>query len=104
MAEAFNVDTAQLHRHAARVLAVRDQLGAIKGASRAISQNDAAYGLLCGWIAGILESRHQRQDALYAYVEENLSLAAKALTTAARAYESADSSASDRLRRSGRVG
>ncbi|GIG86243.1 type VII secretion target [Plantactinospora endophytica] len=104
MADAFNVDPAQLHRHAARVLAVRDQLGAIKGASRAISQNDEAYGLLCGWIAGILEARHQRQDALYAYVEENLSLASEALTTAARAYESADSSSSNRVRRSGGVG
>ena len=104
MAEGFHVEPSQLHRHAANVRAVQDQLAAIKGASRAIAQNDQAYGLLCGWISGILESRHVRQDALYAYVEENLSLAAQALTATAKEYESADSSVSDRIRRAGGVG
>jgi hypothetical protein len=104
VAEGFNVDAAQLHRHAANVRAVQDQLSAIKGASRAIAQNDAAYGLLCGWIAAILEARHVRQDVLYTYVEENLSLAAEALTATAKDYESTDSAASDRIRQAGRVG
>ncbi|GLZ02084.1 type VII secretion target [Actinoplanes sp. NBRC 103695] len=99
MAESFNVDAAQLRRHAAHVQAVRDQLGAIKSASAAIGQNDAAYGLLCGWIAGILEARHRRQDTLYSYVEENLTLAAEAPT--ANDYEATDTDASERIRRSG---
>jgi hypothetical protein len=33
---------------------------AFEGASSAIAQNDAAHGLLCGWLAGILEARHQK--------------------------------------------
>ncbi|MFC7547506.1 type VII secretion target [Plantactinospora sp. GCM10030261] len=103
MAEAFNVDVAQVHRHAAKVLAVRDQIEAVKVASRAIAQNDAAYGLLCGWIAGILEARHQRQDALYAQVEENLSRAAEALKAAAQQFESTDDSSSVDIRQAGRV-
>lgn len=104
MTEAFNVDPAQLRRHAARVREVRDQLGAIKAASRSMAQDDAAYGLLCGWIAAILEARHGRQDQLYDYVEENLALAAQSLATASANYESADTGASDRLRRAGRMG
>jgi hypothetical protein len=104
VADGFQVDAAQLHRHAAKVKAVQDQLAAIRGASRAIARNDQAYGLLCGWIAGILEARHVRQDSLYAYVDENLSLAAQALTTTARQYEVADTAASDRIRQAGRVG
>lgn len=55
-----------------------------------ISQNDAAYGLLCGWIAGVLESRHVRQDELIAYVEENLSLAVDALRRTADGYDAAE--------------
>src|SRR5262245_59812444 len=102
MATAFNVDPAQLRRHAAHVQAVRDQLGAIKGASQAIAQNDAAYGLLCGWISAILESRHQKQDALYAYVEENLALAADALNATAADYEATDTDASHSIRQAGR--
>jgi hypothetical protein len=104
MAEGFNVDAAQLHRHAANVQAVRDQLAAIKSASRAIAQNDQAYGLLCGWIAAILEARHVKQDQLYTYVEENLSLAAGALTATATEYEASDTASADRIRQAGRVG
>lgn len=101
MADGFNVDPAQLRRHVASVRAVQDQLAAIKGASQAIGQNNAAYGLLCGWISAILEARHQKQDALYAYVEENLTLAAEALAATARDYESVDTAASDRIRQAG---
>ena len=101
MADAFHVDPAQLRRHAAHVQAVRDQLGAIKDASAAISQNDAAYGLLCGWIAAILEARHRKQDELYAYVEENLALAAEALNATAADYEATDGDASEQIRRAG---
>ena len=104
MTDEFNVDLAQLYRHAGHVRAVQDQLAAIKGASSAIAQNDAAYGLLCGWIAAILEARHQKQDTLYAYVEENLQLAADALIATAREYESTDSAASERIRHAGRAG
>jgi hypothetical protein len=101
MAEEFTVDPLQLRRHASNVEAVRQQFGAVKGASAAIAQDDAAYGLLCGWIAGILESRHVRQNELIAYVEENLSLAADALAAASRDYEGTDQAAADRIRLAG---
>jgi hypothetical protein len=101
MADQFNVDSAQLQRHASNVKAVRDQLTAIKDASRAIAQDDAAYGLLCQWIAAILERRHQRQDQLYTYVEENLRLAAEAVATTGTEYDASDSAAKDRIHQAG---
>ncbi|MEU7906324.1 type VII secretion target [Actinoplanes sp. NPDC049118] len=103
MADQFDVDPLQLYRHAANVKAVRDQLAAIKGASQAIAQDAAAYGLLCGWISAILERRHQGQDRLYARAEENLALAAEALIATAREYEAADSRAATEVRKAGRV-
>jgi len=104
MSDSFQVDAAQLYRHAANVRAVRDQLTAIKGASRAIAQDDAAYGMLCGWISGILERRHAGQDALYAYVEENLRLMADALTAIGQEYDAADRSARERITAAGGPG
>lgn len=104
MSDAFQVDSSQLYRHASNVMAVRDQLTAIKDASTAISADHSAYGLLCGWISGILESRHAGQDALYAYVEENLRLMADAVTAAGRDYDATDASAHDRIKASGGVG
>ena len=104
MSDAFQVDSSQLYRHASNVLAVRDQLTAIKEASTAISADHSAYGLLCGWISGILESRHAGQDALYVYVEENLRLMADAVTAAGRDYDATDASAHDRIKASGGVG
>jgi len=102
--DAFQVDSAQLSRHAANVRAVRDQLAAIKGASSAISQDDSAYGLLCGWISAILERRHNGQDQLYAYVEENLQLLAEALDSTGNDYDAADSDAQSRIRAAGGLG
>jgi len=104
VSDAFQVDSSQLYRHASNVMAVRDQLTAIKDASTAISADHSAYGLLCGWISGILESRHAGQDALYAYVEENLRLMADAVTAAGRDYDATDASAHDRIKASGGVG
>ena len=104
MSDAFQVDSSQLYRHASNVMAVRDQLTAIKEASTAISADHSAYGLLCGWISGILEARHAGQDALYVYVEENLRLMADAVTAAGRDYDATDASAHDRIKASGGVG
>jgi hypothetical protein len=104
MSAGFTVDPAQLRRHAANVEAVRAQFGAVKGASAAIAADGAAYGMLCGWIAAILEGRHVKQDELLRYVEENLSLAADALAAAGRDYEGADGAAADRVHRAGQPG
>jgi hypothetical protein len=97
--EHFGVDPAQLRRHAANLEAVREQFAAVKGASTAINQDHAAYGLLCGWIAGILEGRHRDQDDLYAYVEQNLTMAADSLAAVSAAYEDSDGNAADRISR-----
>ncbi|GIM97145.1 hypothetical protein [Paractinoplanes toevensis] len=101
MGDFFHVDQTQLHRHAARVQAVRDQLGAIKGASQAITQDDAAYGLLCGWIAGILAGRHRDAEELFTLVDENLQAAADAITATANDYEAADTAAHGRITQAG---
>jgi hypothetical protein len=104
MSDSFQVDSAQLHRHASNVRGVRDQLTAIKNASRAIAQDDAAYGVLCGWISAILERRHAGQDQLYSYVEENLQLMAEALDATGDGYDAVDSTAQSKIRAAGGLG
>ena len=101
MSDDFQVDSSQLLRHAGNVRTVSDQLAAIKSASSAISQDDSAYGLLCGWIAAILERRHAGQDDLYSYVGENLRLLADALDATAQDYDAADHHAKNNIRVAG---
>lgn len=85
------VDTEQIRAHAANVEGLRSRFDAIRGASAHITQDDRAYGLLCGWISAILESRHVRQDELVAYVDENLRLVADGLRRTADSYDGVDS-------------
>lgn len=87
MDDGYDVDVEQLRTHAGNLEKLRDRFGAVKNASTHIAQDDQAYGVLCGWISGILEGRHQKQDDLVAYVEENLTLVAKSLRDAADVYE-----------------
>ncbi|MGH3860121.1 type VII secretion target [Actinokineospora sp.] len=87
MAEQFTVVPDQIRAHAANVAAVLARFEAVKGASQAIAQDDEAYGTLCGWISGLLEGKHTRQDELFAKVAENLRLVTAALTANADAYE-----------------
>jgi hypothetical protein len=90
MADGYTTDVEQIRAHAKNLETLRQRFDAVKAASSHIAQDDQAYGLLCGWIAGLLEGRHNRQDELIAYVEENLSLAAKSLRDTADDYESRD--------------
>jgi hypothetical protein len=98
----FAADPDQIRSHAAKVEAVAARFAAVKGASAHIIANDAAYGLLCGWISGVLEGRHHRQDELLAYVEENLRLSADALRRTAEGYEAVDSDANASIADAGR--
>ncbi len=101
MSDEFAVDAAQIRRHIANLESVRARFGAVRSASASIAQDGAAYGLLCSWLPPILQGRHQRQESLVAYVEENLALAADALAEVALAYEDVDASAADAVRRAG---
>ncbi|MEU8662429.1 hypothetical protein [Actinoplanes philippinensis] len=101
MADGFSADVDQIHEHAAKIAAVRDRFAAITAASAAITRNDAAYGLLCGWMSGILQERQEAQKTIYSYVEENLRLAQEALIRTGHDYTAADTAAADRIRRSG---
>jgi hypothetical protein len=101
VSDGFSVDAQQVRAHAAKVESVQERFAAVRAASTAIVQDDAAYGLLCGWMAGILEARHAKQDELYAYVEENLRLASEALVRTSQDYEASDDAAAERLRRAG---
>ncbi|MFI7673163.1 WXG100 family type VII secretion target [Actinophytocola sp. NPDC049390] len=87
MPDGFTTNPEELRTHAANVDALKERFGNVKGASAHITQDDQAYGLLCGWISGILEARHQKQDELIAKVEENLTLVAKSLRDTADDYE-----------------
>ncbi|MEU5940096.1 hypothetical protein ABZ807_13065 [Micromonospora sp. NPDC047548] len=93
MGDGFAVDAEQIRTHAHHVEALKARFEAVKAASTHIAQDDAAYGLLCGWISGILESKHGRQDELIAYVEENLSLAVAGLRRTAEGYDAVDDAA-----------
>lgn len=91
--DGYAVDIEQIRAHSRNVEAVRARFEAVKSASSHIAQDDEAYGLLCGWISGLLEGRHTRQDELIAYVEENLSLATQSLDDTAEDYEVLDNEA-----------
>ncbi|MFI5890790.1 hypothetical protein ACIA5D_11805 [Actinoplanes sp. NPDC051513] len=104
MSDGFAVDSRQMRAHAARIEAVQQRFGAVRAASAAIAQDDAAYGVLCGWISAILQRRHVRQDELIAYVEENLRAAAEAVVRTGDDYDRSDDEAASRLRRAGGVG
>ncbi|MFI6783985.1 type VII secretion target [Micromonospora sp. NPDC050276] len=101
MTGGFEVDAEQIRQHARNIEALRARFGAVKNASAHITQDDAAYGLLCGWISGILESRHSRQDELIAYAEENLSLVVQGLRTTADNYANADVDSHNTIRQVG---
>ncbi|MCD0442367.1 hypothetical protein LO763_01835 [Glycomyces sp. A-F 0318] len=90
----YIVDPEQLRAHASNLEQFKARFEALKSASSHIAQDDEAYGQLCGWISGLLEERHQRQDGLMAYVEENIGLAVESMRAAADAYEESDSDAS----------
>ena len=103
MAEGFAVDTEEIRAHAAKLQALRQRVAAIRSASASISSNEAAYGVLCAWMAEILERRHQRQDQLFADVERNLARAAEELMHTSQEYAEADDTAARRIRRAGRM-
>lgn len=101
MTDGFNVNAEQIRAHAGRVAAIQERFAAVKAASSHIAQDDQAYGLLCGWIAGILEGKHARQDELIASVEENLRLVEAELRSSADDYEAMDGSNADMITTSG---
>lgn len=92
----YDVNTEQLRTHAANVEAIMARFQAVKAASAHIAQDDQAYGLLCGWISGILEGRHTTQDDLIAFAERNLGDVARELRESADDYDAMDN---DNVRR-----
>jgi hypothetical protein len=88
--DGYWVETDELRAHADNVQAVAGQFDAVRSASGHISQDDTAYGYLCGWISAVLEGRHTRQDELLGSVKENLVLVAENLTATATSYDEAD--------------
>jgi hypothetical protein len=90
MADGHSVDPDQLRDHANQVEALADRLLAIQDASISIVQDDEAYGVLCGWISGLLEERHAEQDRLVNKAISNLTKSATELRATADDYEAAD--------------
>ncbi len=88
--EGYHVEVEELRAHARNVDAIQARFGAVRSASAHIAQDDQAYGLLCGWVGGVLEGRHARQDELVGYVQENLALVATALRVSAQDYEAVE--------------
>lgn len=104
MGEGYHVNVQQLHAHAGNVDAIRERFDAVKSTSAHIAQDDQAYGLLCGWISGVLEGRHTRQDELIAYVDKNLALVATALRVSADDYEGLEDTNAGLIRSAGGQG
>ncbi|MEV0705885.1 type VII secretion target [Saccharopolyspora sp. NPDC050389] len=101
MGDGYNVNIEQMRAHAGNVDAIKDRFAAVKSASANIAQDDQAYGLLCGWISGVLEGRHAKQDELIAYVEENLSLLSEALRASGDDYQGLDEEHAGLIRSTG---
>jgi len=101
LSEGYAVETQQLRAHAANLEALTARFDAVKNASAYIAGDAAAYGLLCGWIAAVLESRHTEQDELLDYVQENLSLAAEGLRATADNYDTVDTEAASLISTAG---
>lgn len=97
--DGLTVDPEQIRAHASHVAELAARFAAVKQASAHIAQDDSAYGLLCGWIAAILEGRHVRQDELIAMMEENLSLVADGLRATADEYEVLDADVAGQIER-----
>jgi Excreted virulence factor EspC, type VII ESX diderm len=103
MGDGYTVDVQQLRKHAGNLDSLKERFAAVKSASSHITQDDQAYGLLCGWISGVLEGRHQKQDELLAYVAESLDLVSQELELTADAYDTVDNDGADRMRQIGVV-
>ncbi|MGW6928844.1 type VII secretion target [Lentzea sp. NPDC054927] len=97
----FNVEAEQLRAHAGSIDAIKQRFAKVKSASSHITADSQAYGVLCGWISGVLEGRHTDIDAVIATVESNLELVAKELRSSADTYASADQDNADKLRATG---
>jgi hypothetical protein len=95
--DGYTTDPEQIRRHAQNLDALKARFDAVKSASAAITQDAQAYGLLCGWMPGVLEGRHSRQDELIAYVQENLELAAQELRDTADHYADLDARVVDTM-------
>lgn len=98
MADGYTVKPEELRKHASNLDALKARFDAVKAASAHITQDDQAYGLLCGWISGILEGRHAEQDSLLDFAVNNLALAAQELRDSAGDYEEMDTTASDTMK------
>lgn len=98
MTDSFAVDPAQLRSHAAQLAALRERLAAVRAAGASITRDDGAYGLLCGWMAGVLDERRAAQAEIHAYVEENLRLAEDSLIKTSQEYGDTDAAVADRVR------
>jgi hypothetical protein len=101
VAGGFNVESEQLRSHADSIDAITQRLARVKAASAHITADDQAYGLLCGWISGVLEGRHTEVDEVIAQVEKNLGLVAKELRASAATYDTADGDNTNRLESAG---
>ena len=101
MADGYDVDVEQIRAHAAHVEAVLARFEAVKAASAHITRDDQAYGKTCGWISGILERRHTRQDELVSGVENNLRLVVTQLRATAEMYQAVDEDNAHRVRSAG---
>jgi excreted virulence factor EspC (type VII ESX diderm) len=97
MGEGYTADPEQIRTHAKNVETLGKRFDAVNTASTHIAQDDEAYGLLCGWMSGVLEGRHQRQDELVAYVQENLTRVEKSLRDTAGDYAAMDSRVVDTM-------
>jgi hypothetical protein len=86
----FGVEPDELRLHARNLDAFQARFDRVAAASRHISGDGQAYGLLCAWIGLVLEGRHQRQDGLVTFAARNVSQVSRAIADQAATYEQAE--------------
>jgi len=73
------VDPDLFHAHATNIDVVGALLGEVRVAGEQFGQDEASFGLLCGWILTGLGDRYARHQEQVAYVEDSLLLIARGL-------------------------
>jgi hypothetical protein len=95
----FQVTSSDLGSHAARVDTIGDGLGVAKEAGEATRVDTGAYGQLCQLVPALLNDLQTRLVDGIGGAEAAAHETADALRATAADYETADSNAADRLRK-----
>jgi hypothetical protein len=97
MSAGFTVEPEELRLHSRNLDAFQARFDKVAAASKHISGDGQAYGILCAWIGLVLEGRHQRQDQLVTFAASNVDQVSKAIANQAATYDEAETNLRQRF-------